>query len=61
MNQSWKERMVTVCFSCTSKSATSASVKASLACVADLSISCSMRNLLGTKAEKVASGSPEMR
>ena len=61
MNQSWKEKMVAVRFGCTSKSATSASVKAGLACVADFSVGCSTRNLLGMKAEKVASGSPEMQ
>ena len=47
--------MVAVRLRCTSKSATSVSVKAGLVCVADLSVSCSTQNLLGTKADKVAS------
>ena len=47
MNQSWKERMVAVRFSCTSKLATSVSVKAGLACVADLSVGCSTQKLTG--------------
>ena len=48
------------CLSCTSLSATSTSVKEGLVCAADLSIG-STRNLLGMKAEKVVSGSPETR